>query len=56
MNTKNIRHYIATLIVALLPMVAAATPATLSIEDFTISAGETQTMLIDLNNPDTQVT
>jgi hypothetical protein len=32
------------------------TPATLSIEDFTISAGETQTMLIDLNNPDTQVT
>ncbi len=56
MNTKNIRHYIATLIVALLPLVAAATPATLSIEDFTISAGETQTMLIDLNNPDTQVT
>ena len=56
MNTKNIRHYIAALIVALLPMVAAATPATLSIEDFTIAAGETQTMLIDLNNPDTQVT
>ena len=56
MNTINIRHYIATLIMALLPMFAAATPATLSIEDFTISAGETKIMLIDLNNPDTEVT
>ena len=37
-------------------MIAAATPATLSIEDFTIVAGQTQTMLIDLNNPDTEVT
>ena len=55
MNTK-IKHYVAALVMALLPMVAAATPATLSVEDFTISAGETQTMLIDLNNPDTQVT
>ena len=41
---------------ALLPMVAVATPATLSIESFTISAGETKTMMIDLNNPDTEVT
>lgn len=43
-------------VIAMLPMVAAATPATLSIEDFDIKAGETKTMLIDLNNPDTQVT
>lgn len=56
MNTINIRHYITTLIMALLPMFAAATPATLSVEDFTISAGETKIMLIDLNNPDTEVT
>ncbi len=56
MNTNNIRHYIATLILALVPMIAAATPATLSIEDFSIAAGQTQTMLIDLNNPDTEVT
>lgn len=31
-------------------------PATLSIEDFSISAGETKEMLIDLNNPDTEAT
>ncbi len=55
MNTK-IKHYVAALVMALLPMLAAATPATLSIEDFTISAGETKTMLVDLNNPDTEVT
>ena len=31
-------------------------PAILSIEDFSISAGETKEMLIDLNNPDTEAT
>ena len=50
------RLLMAVLTILLLPMVAAATPATLSIEDFTIAAGETKTMLIDLNNPDTEVT
>ena len=34
----------------------AATEANLSIEDFTINAGETKEMLIDLTNPDTQLT
>ena len=56
MSTTIIRHYIAVLVIILLPMVAVATPATLSVEDFTIEAGETKEMLIDLNNPDTQVT
>ena len=56
MNITIIRHYIAVLTMTLLPMVAVATPVTLSIENFTIEAGETKEMLIDLDNPDTQVT
>ena len=56
-NKNNIRRLLTAVLTALLlPMVAAATPPTLSIEDFTIKAGETQTMLIDLSNPDTEVT
>ena len=35
---------------------AAATPASLSIEDFSIQAGETKEMLIDLNSPDADIT
>ena len=50
------RFWGTVLTTMLLPMVAAATPATLSIEEFSISAGETKTMLVDMNNPDTQVT
>ena len=58
MTNKNIiqRLLMAVLTALLLPMAAAATAPTLSIEDFTINAGETQTMLIDLSNPDTEVT
>ena len=56
-NKNNIRRLLTAVLTALLlPMAAAATPPTLSIEDFTIKAGETQTMLIDLSNPDTEVT
>ena len=40
----------------LLPLVGSAANSTLSIESFNIKAGETQTMLIDLNNPSQQVT
>jgi len=34
---------------------SAATPPTLSIENFTIKAGETKELLVDLNNPDDQI-
>ena len=40
----------------LLPMLSSAATSTLSIEPFTIGAGETKAMLIDLNNPGQQVT
>lgn len=40
----------------LLPLLSSAANSTLSIEPLTIGAGETKTMLIDLNNPDQQVT
>lgn len=58
MTNKNIirRLLTAVLTALLLPMAAAATAPTLSIENFTIKTGETQTMLIDLSNPDTEVT
>ena len=56
-NKNNIRRLLTAVLTALLlPMAAAATAPTLSIEDFSIQAGETQTMLIDLSNPDTEVT
>jgi len=56
-NKNNIRRLLMTVLTALLlPMAAAAIAPTLSIEDFTINAGETKTMLIDLSNPDTEVT
>ena len=56
-NKNNIRRLLTAVLTALLlPMAAAATAPTLSIEDFTIKAGETKTMLIDLSNPDTEVT
>ena len=56
-NKNNIRRLLTAVLTALLlPMAAAATAPTLSIENFTIKAGETQTMLIDLSNPDTEVT
>lgn len=40
----------------LLPLLSSAANSTLSIEPLTIGAGETKTMLIDLSNPDQQVT
>lgn len=36
--------------------IMAGGTATLSIEDFTISAGETKTMIIDLTNPSDAIT
>ena len=56
MKKKVLQQVVVLMAMVLSPMVSFATPATLSIEDFTISAGETKTMLVDLNNPDTQVT
>ena len=42
---------------ALLPLSINAQNSTrLSVEDFTISGGETKTMTVDLDNPDMQVT
>lgn len=43
-------------VILLLPFQAKATPASLSIEDFCIKAGETKEMVIDMTNPDDQIT
>ena len=43
-------------VILLLPLQAKATPATLSIEDFNIKAGETKELIIDMTNPDDQIT
>ena len=51
---KKARLAYSILIALLLPIAAEA--ATLSIEPFTISAGEEKTMIIDLNNSDMEVT
>ena len=50
------RLWTAAMALVLLPVVAAATPASLSVEDFTIAAGETKEILIDLNNPSDEIT
>ena len=55
-TNKAKRLFVAIVTMLLLPVMAAATPATLSIEEFTISAGETKEMIIDLNNPSDQIT
>ena len=51
---KNARLAYSFLVALLLPMAAEA--ATLSIEPFTINAGEEKTMTVDLNNSDMEVT
>lgn len=43
-------------VIVFLPYQAKATPASLSIEDFCIKAGETKEMVIDMTNPDDQIT
>ena len=48
--------YLFLTVLLLTSLHAAAVPASLSIEDFSISAGETKEMLIDLNNPSDQIT
>ncbi len=55
-TNKAKRLFVAIVTMLLLPVMAAATPATLSIEEFTISAGETKEMIIDLNNPSDEIT
>ena len=42
--------------IVFLPLMAEATPANLSIEDFSIHAGETKELVIDLSNPDDEIT
>ena len=56
MKTNKVKRLFWAVMTMLLPMCAAATPATLSIEDFTISAGQTKEMLIDMNNPSDEIT
>ena len=57
MRINNIRRLVAALVVALLaPAASFAADPTLSIESFTIKAGETKEMLIDLTNPGTEIT
>ena len=56
MKTNKAKRLFWAVMTVLLPMCAAATPATLSIEDFTISAGQTKEMLIDMNNPSDEIT
>ena len=51
---KKVLLLLLTVLIASLHA-SAATPPTLSIEDFCIKAGETKELLIDLNNPDDQV-
>ena len=48
--------YLLLSVLLLTSIHAAATPASLSIEDFSITAGETKEMLIDLNSPDADIT
>jgi len=53
----NIISKLCLLVLAVLPLsMAAQTNTKLSIEDFTIRAGQTKTMSIDVNNPDMEVT
>jgi len=57
MNTKNIQRFLLAIsAMLLLPMMVAATPASLSIEELTVKAGETKEMFIVLSNPSTEVT
>ena len=51
---KNLYLLLTSLL--LVSLHAAATPASLSIENFNIRGGQTKTMLIDLNNPSDQIT
>ena len=58
MKTRKIKQLVFALLAVtmLLPVKSLAATASLSIEDFTISGGETKDMLIDLENPDIQIT
>ena len=51
---KNLNLLLTSLL--LVSLHAAATPASLSIENFNIRGGQTKTMLIDLNHPSDQIT
>lgn len=56
MNTSKLKRLFVAVMTVMLPAIASATSATLSIEEFTIKAGETKEMLIDLNNPNDEIT
>ena len=58
MRTRRTKGLLLALLIAtMMPLTSLAqTAASLSIEDFTINAGETADMLIDLNNPNDQIT
>ena len=53
MNTKKIY---SAILASLLSLATLATPASLSFEHFDIKAGEEKELLIDLNNPDDEIT
>ena len=50
------RRFLFWILAMLLPLNEVSAKASLSIEDFSISGGETKEMVIDLNNPDTDIT
>ncbi len=58
MNTRRMKQLVFTLLAValLLSVKSTAATASLKIEDFTINGGETKTMLIDLENPDIDIT
>ena len=58
MKKKGIKRFMLSMLVMTLcqSLVIAKTAASLSIEKFSINAGETKEMLIDLNNPDDEIT
>ena len=56
MNASKLKRLFMAALTILLSAIANAAPATLSIEKFTINAGETKEMLIDLNNPSDEIT
>ena len=55
-QTIKRKVYLLLAVLLFMPLHAAATPASLSIEDFSIKAGETKEMFIDLNCPDGNIT
>ena len=56
MNTSKIKQLVFAIVALAVLLPLKGLSATLTIEDFTIKAGETKTMLVDVNNSDMEVT